>query len=119
MTTTRTRPGDGELLRTTEAAERIGVSVRTVLAWAQRGWLPSITTPGGHRRYHPSDVEALAARGPMLTTAEVAARFRVSPKTVGRWLASGRLAGYETVGGHRRAYADDVARLLGRDGDPR
>lgn len=122
MTTTarNTRPEDGEvLLRTAEAAERIGVSQRTVLAWAQKGWLPSLLTPGGHRRYRASDVERHAASGPLLTPAEVAARFRVSPQSVSRWLAAGRLAGYETAGGHRRAYAADVEALLAWDGDGR
>jgi excisionase family DNA binding protein len=48
-------PGDLEvLLRTTEVARRLQVSARTVLAWAQAGKLPSILTPGGHRRYPAS-----------------------------------------------------------------
>jgi excisionase family DNA binding protein len=55
------RTGDG-LLRTSEAAERLQISVRSVLSWAQAGKLPSITTPGGHRRYRASDVERVRAR---------------------------------------------------------
>ena len=52
------RPGDLEvLLRTTEVARRLQVSARTVLAWAQAGKLPSILTPGGHRRYPAQGVE--------------------------------------------------------------
>lgn len=44
--------GEGEtLLRTAEVARRLQVSTRTVLAWAQAGKLPSVLTPGGHRRY--------------------------------------------------------------------
>ena len=51
-------PGDLEvLLRTTEVARRLQVSARTVLAWAQAGKLPSILTPGGHRRYPAQGVE--------------------------------------------------------------
>jgi excisionase family DNA binding protein len=43
---------DGEvLLRTAEVARKLQVSTRTVLAWAQAGKLPSVLTPGGHRRY--------------------------------------------------------------------
>jgi excisionase family DNA binding protein len=45
------------LLRTTEVARRLQVSARTVLAWAQAGKLPSILTPGGHRRYPAQGVE--------------------------------------------------------------
>ncbi len=39
------------LLRNAEVARRLQVSTRTVLAWAQAGKLPSVLTPGGHRRY--------------------------------------------------------------------
>ena len=55
-------PGDLEvLLRTTEVARRLQVSARTVLAWAQAGKLPSILTPGGHRRYPAHGVEQVLA----------------------------------------------------------
>jgi excisionase family DNA binding protein len=55
-------PGDLEvLLRTTEVARRLLVSARTVLAWAQAGKLPSILTPGGHRRYPAQGVERVLA----------------------------------------------------------
>jgi predicted site-specific integrase-resolvase len=37
------------------------VSARTVLAWAQAGKLPSILTPGGHRRYPVQGVEQVLA----------------------------------------------------------
>jgi excisionase family DNA binding protein len=54
--------GDLEvLLRTTEVARRLQVSARTVLAWAQAGKLPSILTPGGHRRYPAQGVEQVLA----------------------------------------------------------
>jgi excisionase family DNA binding protein len=49
------------LLRTTEVARRLQVSARTVLAWAQAGKLPSILTPGGHRRYPAHGVEKVLA----------------------------------------------------------
>jgi excisionase family DNA binding protein len=49
------------LLRTTEVARRLQVSARTVLAWAQAGKLPSILTPGGHRRYPAHGVEQVLA----------------------------------------------------------
>lgn len=38
----------------------------------------------------------------LLTPAEVAALFRVNPKTVTRWAAAGRLSSVRTLGGHRR-----------------
>lgn len=52
-----------------------------------------------------------------LTPAEVAAMFRVDPKTVTRWAAAGRLRFIRTLGGHRRFRADEVNALL-RGEDP-
>ncbi len=49
----------------------------------------------------------------LLTPAEVAALFRVAPKTVTRWAQSGKLASIRTLGGHRRYRASDVRALLG------
>lgn len=48
----------------------------------------------------------------LLTPAEVAALFRVAPKTVTRWAQSGKLASIRTLGGHRRYRARDVRALL-------
>ena len=47
----------------------------------------------------------------LLTPAEVAALFRVSPKTVARWSRSGRLTALRTLGGHRRFRAGEVQAL--------
>ena len=55
----------------------------------------------------PSD-----ARGELLTPAEVAALFRVDPKTVTRWAVSGKLTSLRTLGGHRRYRAEEVYALL-------
>jgi excisionase family DNA binding protein len=38
----------------------------------------------------------------LLTPAEVAALFRVDPKTVTRWAKAGKLTSIRTLGGHRR-----------------
>jgi excisionase family DNA binding protein len=51
---------------------------------------------------------------PLLTAPEVAALFRVDPKTVSRWAKAGRLAHMKTPGGHCRFRESDVHRLLGR-----
>jgi excisionase family DNA binding protein len=37
------------------------VDRKTVTRWAADGKLPSIRTPGGHRRYKASDVRAIMA----------------------------------------------------------
>ena len=38
----------------------------------------------------------------LLTPGEVAALFRVDPKTVTRWASAGRIGSIRTPGGHRR-----------------
>ncbi len=50
----------------------------------------------------------------LLTPAEVAALFRVSPKTVTRWARAGKLTAMRTLGGHRRFRAAEVRELLAR-----
>lgn len=49
----------------------------------------------------------------LLTPAEVAALFRVDPKTVTRWAKAGKLTSIRTLGGHRRYRATEVRALLG------
>ena len=53
-----------------------------------------------------SDAESL------LTPAEVAALFRVDPKTVTRWATAGKLTSIRTLGGHRRYREAEVRSLL-------
>ncbi len=48
----------------------------------------------------------------LLTPSEVAALFRVDPKTVTRWSQKGKLYCIKTVGGHRRYLMDEVQTLL-------
>jgi excisionase family DNA binding protein len=48
----------------------------------------------------------------LMTPAEVAALFRVDPKTVTRWADAGKLTAVRTLGGHRRYRQDEVQNLL-------
>ena len=48
----------------------------------------------------------------LLTPAEVAAMFRVDPKTVTRWAKAGKLTSIRTLGGHRRYDEAEVRNLL-------
>jgi len=48
----------------------------------------------------------------LLTPSEVAAIFRVDPKTVTRWAKVGKLSSIRTLGGHRRFREDEVRSLL-------
>jgi len=56
---------------------------------------------------HTTETETL------LTPAEVAAMFRVDPKTVTRWAKAGKLSAIRTLGGHRRYREAEVKELLG------
>ena len=53
----------------------------------------------------------------LLTPGEVAALFRVDPKTVTRWAASGRITSIRTPGGHRRFRESEVRALLRGDSE--
>jgi excisionase family DNA binding protein len=63
----------------------------------------------GGRMTEPRDLDAPDA---LLTPAEVAALFRVNPKTVTRWARAGKLPAIRTLGGHRRFRVSDVRRVL-------
>lgn len=54
----------------------------------------------------PSESEVL------LTPSEVAALFRVDPKTVTRWAKAGKLSAIRTLGGHRRYREAEVRGLI-------
>jgi len=43
-------------------ARELGVDVSTVYRMGERGQITFVTTPGGHRRYLPAEVEALVRR---------------------------------------------------------
>jgi excisionase family DNA binding protein len=51
-------------------------------------------------------------RDDLLTPAEVAALFRVNPKTVTRWARAGKITAIRTLGGHRRFRASEIRRCL-------
>ncbi len=48
----------------------------------------------------------------LLTPSEVAAMFRVNPKTVTRWARSGKISAIRTLGGHRRFRKSEITRIL-------
>jgi excisionase family DNA binding protein len=54
----------------------------------------------------------------LLTPAEVAAMFRVDPKTVTRWARAGKLSSVRTLGGHRRYREAEVHAFLAVDRVP-
>jgi len=56
--------------------------------------------------------QAARPKSSLLTPAEVAAAFRVDPKTVTRWAKSGKLTSIRTLGGHRRYLESEVLTAL-------
>jgi excisionase family DNA binding protein len=54
------QPEDGDRLLTPgEVAALFRVDAKTVTRWAANGRINSIRTPGGHRRFRESEVQAL------------------------------------------------------------
>ncbi len=103
--------GDQELLWPREVAELCGVGPETVTRWARQGLLEYVRTPGGQRRYRAADVWALAAVRDLLTTAQVAAMFRVDPRTVWTWTKKGKLTAIRTHGRRVRYRQAEVQAL--------
>lgn len=59
-TTQESPPDSGEVLLTvTEAAAIVRVSKQSICRYSDQGKLPTLRTPGNHRRFRRSDVEAL------------------------------------------------------------
>ena len=57
----------------------------------------------------PADLDAPEQ---LLTPSELAAMFRVNPKTVTRWARAGKLTAIRTLGGHRRFKVSEIKRCL-------
>ena len=58
---TVTNENTERLLTPHQVAELFRVDPKTVARWASSGWIGSIRTPGGHRRFRESEVRALLA----------------------------------------------------------
>jgi excisionase family DNA binding protein len=59
MERTVPQPTEPRYLHTTQVAELLQVSPKTVSRWAQEGRLPYLRTLGGHRRYPDAEIRAL------------------------------------------------------------
>src|SRR5688572_13179276 len=85
-------------------------------AWEESDIRPKPYRPPLH---HPTRTitdmatpDDFAAPEALLTPSEVAALFRVNPKTVTRWARAGKLTAIRTLGGHRRFRASEIRRCL-------
>ncbi len=56
------RRGEPEWLTLGQAARFLGVAQSTIRKWSDQGRVPAFYTPGGHRRYRRSDLEAFLVR---------------------------------------------------------
>ena len=52
-------PRGERFLRTSEVAQKLHVSPKTVSRWAKEGRLPYLSTLGGHRRFPASEIDKL------------------------------------------------------------
>jgi excisionase family DNA binding protein len=76
-----------------------------------RNGRPDILRPQ-YRRRSTMTVTTTGNAERLLTPGEVAALFRVDPKTVTRWASAGRIGSIRTPGGHRRFRESEVREML-------
>ena len=69
-------PVGSEWLTLGEAAKYLGVAQSTIRKWSDLGHVDMIKTPGGHRRYRRSDLDAFVARAAGSRTPRPAAAER-------------------------------------------
>jgi excisionase family DNA binding protein len=59
MTRSNSMARGERFLRTSEVAQKLHVSPKTVSRWAKEGRLPFLSTLGGHRRFPASEIDRL------------------------------------------------------------
>jgi excisionase family DNA binding protein len=72
----------------------------------------SVVSPKSEGRLMALPNDDFEAPEALLTPSEVAALFRVNPKTVTRWARAGKLTAIRTLGGHRRFRVSEIRRCL-------
>jgi excisionase family DNA binding protein len=80
------RPVEADWLTLGQAARFLGVAQSTIRKWSDQGRVPAFYTPGGHRRFRQSDLEAFIQRsgpglrgsGPHVLVVDDDARLRAS-----------------------------------------
>jgi excisionase family DNA binding protein len=64
------------LLTPAEAAAELGVGVKALTLWSDRGGIGAVRTPGGHRRYKAAEVAKLRRKRERARKARAAAGAR-------------------------------------------
>src|ERR1700690_463845 len=105
----------GRLLTPAETAAVLRIEGQALYRLARTGKITPVKTPGGSLRYPEAEVSRVLAeaQGPLMTSGEVAALFRVDPRTVGQWARDGKLHSLRPAEGPRRYLAAQV--LAARD----
>ncbi len=78
----------GGLIATKEAAEKFGVTERTVRRWIAAGKMPTRVNDGREKKFRTEDIE-LKMSG--VTIQEAAEALCVTVRTVRRWIAAGKM----------------------------
>jgi excisionase family DNA binding protein len=77
-----------------------------------KGSPPTVILKSDNRKERQNMADQTPQADALLTPAEVAALFRVNPKTVTRWARAGKITAIRTLGGHRRFRASEIRRCL-------
>ena len=87
---------DAGLLTIRQAAELLGVHPLTLRNWSEKGAVPCLRTPGGHRRYRPQDLQRILA-APQEDPATAAAMVQLVRRAVSAAVAAPRRGASSTV----------------------
>jgi excisionase family DNA binding protein len=90
-----------------------GPKVLTFVYSRQESDMTAERSRSSHEKDHQmAQTDEFDAPEALLTPSEVAALFRVNPKTVTRWARAGKLTAIRTLGGHRRFRVSEIRRCL-------
>ena len=90
-----------------------GPKVLTFVSSWQETDMTAERSRSSHEKDHQmAQTDEFDAPEALLTPSEVAALFRVNPKTVTRWARAGKLTAIRTLGGHRRFRVSEIRRCL-------
>ena len=53
---------DEKMLTVSEAADYLGIHVKTVRSWADKGWVASVRWPNGWRYFRQADLDEMRQR---------------------------------------------------------
>ncbi len=111
---------DPGLLTIRQAAELLGVHPLTLRNWSEKGAVPCLRTPGGHRRFRPQDLQRMLA-APQEDPATAAAIVQMVRRAVSAAVAAPRRGTSSTAlhtmrvdltGSQRRSLAEIGRALL-------